>query len=485
MAMMFTTKSRRVVTTALAFLACLAILLFVRQQPAHQQQQPSPAPAPKPEEQPPAEKEFKIQYLPEPEYKPPPIKDPFSVFDNKTPMPPVPAWNAPRHVAHEDYGFDYGMPLLIGFTRTWPILFQCVVSYVAAGWPASQIYVIENTGVQLANKKHKLSLQNPYYLGYRALEKLGVKVVRTPALLSFGQLQSFFTYLAHENDWPYYFWSHSDVVALPYEEGFEVTNDKFGRSVTRAPAGELEYMSLYEAAMDELQHFVESKEPWAQLWFAYDHLSAVNRDVYDEVGGWDPFIPYYMNDCDFNHRVRESNHTQVDAYAGRILDVNTVLDDLHSFFRVPSAKPSFTDPNPKKPEPKQPKQAKRSVDERSLEGRSLERRDREPKKLIPYAESDKKYFQDLKAAGERMENYKKDAGRNTWQTSQQGGHGEPFYYPASGISRSMEFITDAGRNVYKNKWGTEMCNLEETPLKTSDIWRVKYQEPKKEPQMAR
>jgi len=67
--------------------------------------------------------------------------------------------------------------LLIGFTRNWPQLLQCVVSYIAAGWPAEEIYVVENTGTMLSNKEGKLTLQNPFYLNHTQLEMLGVNVI--------------------------------------------------------------------------------------------------------------------------------------------------------------------------------------------------------------------------------------------------------------------------------------------------------------------
>jgi hypothetical protein len=76
--------------------------------------------------------------------------------------------------------------LFVGFTRNWPQLLQCVVSYIAAGWPPEDIHVVENTGVMHANREGKLTLQNPFYLNHTQLAMLGVKVitVRSPASLS-------------------------------------------------------------------------------------------------------------------------------------------------------------------------------------------------------------------------------------------------------------------------------------------------------------
>jgi hypothetical protein len=65
----------------------------------------------------------------------------------------------------------------VGFTRNWPQLLQCVVSYIAAGWPPEDIYVVENTGVMHANREGQLTLQNPFYLNHTQLAMLGVKVI--------------------------------------------------------------------------------------------------------------------------------------------------------------------------------------------------------------------------------------------------------------------------------------------------------------------
>lgn len=67
--------------------------------------------------------------------------------------------------------------LFIGFTRNWPQLLQCVVSYLAAGWPAQEIWVVENTGVMYANRDGRLGLQNPFYMNHTQLSMLGVGVI--------------------------------------------------------------------------------------------------------------------------------------------------------------------------------------------------------------------------------------------------------------------------------------------------------------------
>jgi len=148
------------------------------------------------------------KYKPKPSYTPPPIIDPFPALATSTP-PPIPAYNVPEKDAWKKYGLPVAPPLLIGFTRTWPMLLQTVVSYITAGWPPEQIYVVENTGMQQANALGQLSLQHPWFLNHTTLGRLGVNVVQTPVLLSFAQLQNFFLSLSYTHSWPYYFWSHS------------------------------------------------------------------------------------------------------------------------------------------------------------------------------------------------------------------------------------------------------------------------------------
>lgn len=68
-------------------------------------------------------------------------------------------------------------PFLIGFTRNWPMLLQWVVSHIAAGWPAGDIWVVGNTGTMYANRDGRLGLQNSCYLNHTQLEMLGVGVI--------------------------------------------------------------------------------------------------------------------------------------------------------------------------------------------------------------------------------------------------------------------------------------------------------------------
>ncbi|KAJ6436111.1 hypothetical protein O9K51_11336 [Purpureocillium lavendulum] len=381
------------------------------------------------------------KYLPEPTWKPPPVKDPFPELATSRP-PPIPAWNAPNGDLHTKYGIHYRPPLLIAFTRSWPILLQAVVSYVTAGWPPEQIYIIDNTGVRRANQQGKLTLQNPFYLNYEQLRKLGVNIIQAPVLMSFAQLQNYYTYLSYEHDWPFYFWSHMDVLVLSYEDGFE--------GVTPG-AGKPGYKTVYELCLMELHRAINSGERWAVRFFAYDHLTLVNRDAYDDVGGWDTFIPYYMTDCDMYSRLRMRNWTQRDAKAGIISDVNTILNDFRAFYRDAAIEPSFRDPNPPRPEAAE---EHRPLDRHSVDAIA--------------------YYQKLKVIAGHMHSYKLEGrDRNTWQVGQLGGQGESYYYPPRGIAEAIDVLTEAGREVYRRKWGHRDCDLiGGTKLTDDDQWRV-------------
>lgn len=392
------------------------------------------------------------KYKPKPQYTPPPIKDNFALLAN-SPPPPIPKWNqAPKNM-HKSFRLPVEPPLLIGFTRSWPILLQAVTSYITAGWPADQIYVVENTGVQQANTRGQLTLQNPFYLNHTTLKTLGVNIVQTPTLLSFAQMQNFFLALSYEKEWPYYFWSHMDVLALSYEDGQGDLTPK---------ATEEGYKSLYALALKALQEARDNDDHWGVRFFAYDHLALVNPVAFEAVGGWDTLIPYYITDCDMHSRLIMSNWTMRDARAGFIMDVNTAMDDLAALYRVDGVAPSFSDPNPPPPEKEK---RKRSESDHQLSRRTND---------TP-TEDDLERWRKLLHNGEAMSRYKHDSkrGRNTWQTGQRGGEGEPFYYPADGLVEGIDRATEMGKEVFARKWGHRGCDLiEGAGLKFKDQWLV-------------
>ena len=390
-------------------------------------------------------------YKPTPTYRSPPIQDPFPLLATSTP-PPIPKWNMAREGLHKEYDLPTAPPLLIGFTRTWPLLLQAVVSYVTAGWPPSQIYVVENTGVQQANARGQLTLQNPFYLNHAILKKLGVNIIQTPVLLSFAQLQNFYLSLTYKYNWPYFFWSHMDVLTISYEEGFEGLTP---------PYKEKGYKTVYELCCVALNETLATDPRWGLRFFAYDHLSLVNPLAYEDVGGWDTLIPYYLTDCDMHTRLAMANWSIQDRTAGIITDVSTTLKDLRALYRQDKGVvPDFVDPNPPPPMPENGDKEKR------YRIHSNAKRDSEDPEL--------EYWRALRHVSDRMFQYKHgDRGRNTWQQGQHGGFGEKFYYPSEGVAEGIDVITEAGREVYRRKWGHRDCDLiEGAGLKLWDQWRV-------------
>jgi hypothetical protein len=140
----------------------------------------------------------------------PPVKDPWLLLSDPgfefSVDGLVPEMNHPPHDHIREQ-----TPLFIGFTRNWPLLLQCVTSYIAAGWPPEDIYVVENTGVMFANRERRLGFQNPFFMNHTQLSMLGVNVlivslhaaceldlanrqIKTPTLFSFAQLQNFYVW---------------------------------------------------------------------------------------------------------------------------------------------------------------------------------------------------------------------------------------------------------------------------------------------------
>jgi hypothetical protein len=398
------------------------------------------------------------------------------------------------------------------------MLLQCVVGYITAGWPPSSIYVVENTGVQNSNAQGKLTIQNPFYLNHTTLKRLGVHIIQTPVLLSFSQLQNFFLSMAHDRAWPYYFYSHQDVLVFSFEAGPDLTNrpgdriwdfyDEEDKKDTMFPpgAGYPGYRTIYENCIRELNRTIHTDKRWALRLFQSDYLTLINRAALDAVGGWDTWIPYYATDCDLNARLAMDGWSSKNRRVGIINDVSSTLVDLAALYRDTRVTPNFIDPNPipweKKPEEPQPvpqgepKEQPSPKEETSEEGAPNQKQKREsedaearvgagagassapttPGLGLGIHPDDLEYFRSLVSVGDAMGNHKyrdQDNVRNSWQKSQRGGLGEPYYYNAEGVARAFDIITEAGREVYRQKWGHRDCDLVEgTALKLSDMWRV-------------
>jgi len=387
---------------------------------------------------------------PHPIYKPPteppvPIVDNFPLAANArapSDLPPIPSWNKPPrwHVAEKT-------PLFIGFTRNWLLLQQAVVSYITAGWPPEDIYVIENTGTMDANRRGQLSLQNPFYIDYHRLKNIfGVNIITTPTLLTFAQLQNFYLYTAIEKDWDYYFWGHMDVVALAAED---------------IPPP---YRSLYMRAVEILRQTLapdyardDDGTPgrWAIRFFAYDRLALVNKEAYIEVGGWDTMIPFYGSDCDAHERLTMAGLKQEDANAGLIYDVSTSVPDLGVLYRRVEKEP------------------------KSKEMDKAEHHIRSPLSFGSHSgpeedERNSSAWHALTLTLDRMQEEKQhqEGGRNKWQSRQAGGQGEPYYRDPAGFEKAIEMTIDSGREVFNYKWGHRGCDLRASGLSAGDAWRV-------------
>ncbi|KAF3903922.1 hypothetical protein ABW21_db0202842 [Orbilia brochopaga] len=302
---------------------------------------------------------------------------------------------------------DLKTPLFIGFTRNWYLLEQAVVSYITAGWPASDIIVVDNTGVMDSNLRGLLSPKNPWYLNHTRLDQLGVSVKRTPTLLTFAQLQNFFINYAVEQNWDHFFWSHMDVAVLSKEY-------------------EQPYTSFYARVLDCLRQAKASKEKWALKFFAYDWLTLVRVEAMKDVGGWDTQIPFYMTDCDMYERLFQRNYTQKDWDAGHIFDLASHLQDLAVLY--PAA-----------------------GEESALDTTRFKELKLELERMM----------------GEKQQNKK---GRNTWQAVQDGGQGEPFWRNPKGFEKAINFWIEKGRELFKLKWNYPDCDIIKAGRKAGDEW---------------
>jgi len=398
---------------------------------------------------------------PKPPYKAPreptpPVPDPFPLLSwnlkasKRSHLLRPPVINRPPKVHYAE-----ATPLLIGFTRNWPQLLQCVSSYLAAGWPASDIYIVENTGVMYSNLHNKLTLQNPFYLNHTQLAMLGVNVIITPTLLTFAQLQNFYAWTALEQNWEQFFWSHQDVLVFSLEnetypdDAPMAYNDRGNSPVT---------YSLYDRAVGVLQFLRKPEAPkWANHFFAYDHLTLVNRDSILDVGGWDTHIPFYATDCDMYVRLMWAGYWQGETEVGLILDVATVMEDVAALFRVPGVKASFKgDPKGEKTE--------RKGKQRVLTPDKVEDADQEGET-----------FEHLVEVAKRMEEAKYMDGnqwRNQWQLSQTGGEGEPFARDFEGFEVGLRMMIDTGRAVFAEKWGHRGCDIAKMNIKLEDAWKL-------------
>ncbi len=385
----------------------------------------------------------KVIYKPEPA-KPPPIVDNFPLAakaQSPSDLPSIPIWNIPPspHV-------NESTPLFIGFTRNWPLLQQVVVSYITAGWPPGDIYVVENTGVMRSNRDGLLTLQNPFYLDHHRLTKiLGINVIQTPTLFTFAQLQNFFTFTALEHNWSHYFWAHMDTVAVSDEEW----------------EGQ-PWKPLYTRALDALRETLDPAwGPLATRWFRYDHLALVRTQAFVDVGGWDTMITFYMTDCDMHERLWMKGFRIEEAKAGKIWDVATALDDLEVLYHRGGASIGLG------------KREDTTALKADQSGPGPEQKGVVPSEEKGIQRSSVMYHEVLRQLDTmQQEKGANKGGRNTWQARQGGGQGEPFYRDPEGFELSLGWLMDFGKKVFYEKWGRDQCDLRDSGMVASDAWRV-------------
>ena len=392
----------------------------------------------------------KLPPLPLPEYFPL-----AATAKSSADLPPVPSWNRPpaEHVPEQTR-------LYIGFTRYWPLLQQVVVSYITAGWPPEDIYVVENTGKMNANKNGLLTDRNPFYLDYHRLTKIfGVNVIITPSYQSFAQLQNFYLSEAINNNFSYYFWGHMDVIAQSHEE--------------KEP-----FKSLYMRAVDTIR---ETQAPgyatddkgqekrWGIRFFAYDWLTLVNVDAFVEVGGWDSMVSYYGTDCDMYARLAMAGLSTPIADAGQITDVGKSLDDLEVLYR------------------RKPKNTPRGITER----REVDIISNSTANSTTYSADDHPVSDSVSDSDEDIRGSKRwrklqdqiqalktekvqDKYRNSWQLRQTGGQGEPYYYDPDGFEKALQWTIETGVKINEEKWGHKGCDIKDVGLSMGDQWRVEH-----------
>lgn len=320
-------------------------------------------------------------------------------------------------------------PLLIAFTRNNAMLQQTVLSYIAAGWPREDIIVVDNSGTMDANNLGLLSRDNPFFLDYNALRsRYGISILQTPTLLNFPQIMNFYLRISIAHGWQYFFWSHMDIAVLSDEAAQPY------QSFYQRVLGILQDLSIRSLRPHDDARNVDN-EKWAIKYFSYDWLTLVNVDAWRKIGQWDNFIPYYSSDCDAYSRVALNGFTKGDVRAGRIFDLSAAMTAPETkFFPEHSSSQKGN-------------------------GASVN------------AEINSIRYQELLAELTTMENQKPENNRNNWQGMNAGGQGEPWTYNPNGFQEMWWKTADLGRELYKRKWGTSECRLDEHGIKLSDEWR--------------
>ncbi|KAK6500433.1 hypothetical protein TWF481_010777 [Arthrobotrys musiformis] len=331
-------------------------------------------------------------------------------------------------------------PLFVPFGRNHLMLRQTVLSYIAAGWPRSQIYIIDNTGTMDANLRGLLSDSNPFHMDYNLYRsRYGVNIIRTPTLLTFAQLQNFMLSTAMGKGWTHYYWTHQDVVVLSDE-------------------GKRPYKSFYEGVVSSLVSLYpgmnstgKAKEGkrWGLVWYDFDHLSLVNvgvaADTDVKIGAWDVFIPYYNTDCDYYERMRLHGFEILERRVGDIFDVAEHVSDPEYSFFGDEGMSVLQGPGSK--------ERKRNEGGGGVGSRRYKMLKRELKSMTR-----------VKNVGQ--------PDRNIWQDELKGGQGEPWTYDSYGFETAWWTMATVGRSLFQKKWGTADCKPSKLGKGLTRIWNA-------------
>ena len=346
-----------------------------------------------------------------------------------------------------------------------------------------------------SNALSLLTLQNPFYLNHTQLHLLGVHIIITPTLLSFAQVQNFMLWEAIERNWRYYFWGHMDILALSREETYDAQKPE-------------EYKSLYMEAVEGMRNITSpnpngDEKKWAIMFFNYDFLSLVNREAYEETGGYDTQIPYYASDCDFYDRAgmrgwerlwwRGETWQRWGSEGGGgmgVFDVADTLDDLIVLYRkmgvgIKEAKCAVVEEEEREDAVLKAQELQEEVEKRENDGRlKADAQNAWNKQVGEWTHEwiddapNSTTYQHLRALAKKMA-WRKSYGRstrNTWQDRQRGGKGEPYYRKPEGFETGLQMTIDFGRTVYRRKWGSDDCSLLGIGRKTDDEWKGDWEE---------
>lgn len=379
-------------------------------------------------------------------------------------------------------------PLFIPFTRNNTMLQQALLSYISAGWPRSDIIILDNSGTMDANQLGQLSEKNPFFLDYDLYRRrYGVSILQTPTLLNFAQMQNYMLRVAITRDWPYYFWSHMDVVVLsaeditPYKSFYhrvidildasdlpqykiQPVLDSPRESQSRSGLPSHDNKGVFTGHFDrkasadpEFQarrkrSLEKRRTKWAVKFFDFDNLALINVAAWRKIGQWDVFIPYYNTDCDAYSRLTMAGYHREDVQAGYMYDVASAVANPEERFFPGSTAAS-----------------------REKWGTGPEGTEPPGGKLKSWR------FKWLKSELEEMMSAKNTnaLGRNTWQGGGLDGvrkrpTREEWSYDFKGFQSAWWATADYGRSLYVRKWGTLECDLVGENKTIEDAWLADY-----------